>query len=277
MNFPQIVAQAQWLVRRAVWDTGAAETIVRWCAVIAGPDDPGLTDFATPFACIHPNGEEADEEDPKLTISSLSLVVVQSNEGQDMTQASILGGSRPGGPGSSRGRGALEIREELLKNLGALTGADGCRAAVVYRSSPAVAVANGRNVVATEATLQAYTTVAQHYDPPLFLVGTGAAGSVTLTWVNAPLRWDQYTGTAHDGTRLAPIIRYATGATAPATATDGTGVSGITAGDTSKTVSLAAGTYSFAIFQPYTETGGASAERYSAQELSTTSLSVVVT
>lgn len=269
--------QAKWLTERAVWDTGAGERIVRSCAIIAGPDDPGLTDFSTPFACIHPNGEEADEENPKITVSSFSLVVVQSSEGQDMTQAALMGGARPGGPGSSRGRGAIEIREEILKTLASMTGANGMRAAVVYRSAPAMAVANGRNVVAVEATLQAYTTVAQHYDPPLFLVGTGAAGSVGLTWTNPPQRWDQYTGTKHDGERLAPIVRYASGATAPTSATAGTGVTGIASGATSKTVTLTAGTYSFAIFQPYTESGENTPQRYSSQELSTTTLSVVVT
>jgi hypothetical protein len=276
VNFAQVVMQARWLASRAVWDTGAAEPVLAWCAIIAGPDDPGLTDFSTPFACIHPNGEEADEEDPKLTISSFSLVVVQAVEGQDMSQAALMGGPRAGGPGSSRGRGAIEIRAELLKTLAAMTGANGCRASVVYRSSPSAAVANGRSVVAVEATMQAYTTVAQHYDPPLFLVGTGGSGSVSLAWTNAPTRWDQYTGAKHDGQRLAPIIRYASGATAPTTATSGTGVTGIDAGETTATVTLAAGTYSFAIFQPYTETGANDPERYSSQELSTTSLSVVV-
>jgi hypothetical protein len=171
----------------------------------------------------------------------------------------------------------MEIEEEVEKAVGRLTGADGVRATVALVSAPSAQQAQGRIVVATEIQVRAGCTVRRHYDAPSFLVATGAAGSVSLSWVNPPLRWDQYPGDAHDGTRLAPILRYASGATPPSSATAGSDGGTLAASATTASVTLAAGTYSFAIFQPYTETGGSAAERYSAQETGTTRASVVVT
>lgn len=265
--------QLAWLVRTHTWPDATTGPLARRVYVIVGANDPALTDAACPFVCIHADGKEPDDQQPELGYAVFSVIIVQAAEGQDMTQAALLGGARTGGLGESEGRGALEIEEEVEKAVGFLTGADGCRATVGAASAPSAQQAQGRIVVATEIPVRAAITTRRHYECPSYLVATGGSGSVALSWANAPTRWDQYD---ENGTRLAPIVRYATGATAPADATSGTGVSGISAGDTSKSVSLAAGTYSFAIFQPYTETGVSTPERYSAQETGTTRLSVVV-
>jgi hypothetical protein len=167
----------------------------------------------------------------------------------------------------------MELEEEVIRTIGRLTGANGARAAVAFASGPSSAeVGTGKWVVAKEVSVKVWCTTERHYDPPVWLTASAAGGGVVnLTWTNPPTRWDQYPGTDHDGTRLAPIVRYAAGATAPTSATVGTGVAGIAAGATSIAASgVAAGATSFAIFQPYTEAGGTSPERYSAQELSTT-------
>ncbi len=272
MNQWQAVHQLQWLLARAVWPSGTGDPLFRRVLVISGPDDPGLSDVSTPFACIHPGPVTADEEEPGLVEASFSVVTIQSGEGQNRSQAATLGSNRGGGVGSSKGRGVMELEEEVIQTVGRLTGVNGARAAVAFTSGPSSAeVGSAKWVVAKEISVKVWCTAARHYDAPIWLVATpNGAGRIDLTWRNPPTRWDQYPGTDHDGTRLAPIIRYAVGATAPATATDGTGVTGIASGGTSvSATSLSAGATSFSIWQPYSEAGGVSPERYSSQELST--------
>ena len=121
--------------------------------------------------------------------------------------------------------------------------------------------------MARKHSIKVLGTEARYYDPARFLVGTGAGGSVGLTWKLPPTRYDS----------LVPVVRYASGATAPTSATAGTGVTGLTSSSVSATVTLAAGTYSFAVFMSYDELGTGTADRWSSAELGTTALSVVVT
>lgn len=276
MNRWQQARQIRYLLLAGRWPDGAQGRVFGPnSVVIASGSDPQLRDLRFPLAMIVSAGEEADAQTPELLRCRWRVIVMAKAEGQTSSQAATIGGQRTGGLGTSEGRGVLEVGEETVKALSLLTGANGMRAALVSSSGAQSVETDNGMVAGVEYEFDSWATVRRHYDEPLFLVATGGAGQATLTWVNAPARWDQYDST---GTRLAPVIRYATGATAPTTATSGTGVSGISAGDTTVTVTgLAAGTYSFAVFQPYTESGAASAERYSEQALSTTATSVSVT
>lgn len=276
MNRWQQARQIRYLLLAARWPDGAAGRVFPSnSVVIVSGSDPALQDLRFPLAMIVSAGEEADPQTPELLRCRWRVIVMARAEGQTASQAATIGAQRTGGVGASEGRGVLEVGEETVKALSLLTGANGMRAALVSSSGAQSVETNNGMVAGVEYEFDSWATVRRHYDEPLFLAGTGGSGQVALTWVNAPARWDQYDA---NGNRLAPVIRYASGSTAPASATAGTGVTGISAGDTSKTVTgLAPGTYSFAIFQPYTESGSATADRYSAQELSTTALSITVT
>lgn len=87
--------------------------------------------------------------------------------------------------------------------------------------------------------------IARFYHPPRLFKATGGGGQVSLTWALPPDRFD----------RLKVVLRRASGATAPTSATDGTGVT--LSGDLATSVTdsgLSAGTYSYAIFGGYDET-----------------------
>ena len=278
MNPWQQVRQIKHLLDAARWPDGAAGRIFpQNSVVIVSGGDPALSDLRYPIAMIVDGGQEADQQTPELLTCRWRVMLFARAEGSEKSMAAVVGGQHTGGDGVSEGRGVMEIAEHVVRALSLKTGANGMRCAARVRSGAQGATVGSQHVAGKEIEVESWATTASHYDSPLYFAGTGAAGSATLTWVNAPTRWDQYDGAQHDGTRLAPIIRYASGATAPTSATTGSGVTGITAGDTSKVVTLAAGTYSFAIFQPYTETGGTAAERYSSQELGTTATSIVVT
>ncbi len=279
MNPWQQARQIKWILDWARWPDGAAGRLFPAnSVVIVSGGDPALSDLRYPIAMVVDAGQESDPQTPELLACRWRILLFARAEGQEASMAAAMGGPRTNGTGASEGRGVSEIAEEVVRNLSLLTGANGMAASCRVRSGAQGAQIGSAFVAGKEIECETWATATRHYDSPLFLAGTGGSGQVALTWKNPPTRWDQYIGAQHDGTRLAPIVRYASGATAPASATAGTGVTGISAGDTSKTVTgLAAGTYSFAIFQPYTESGGASAERYSAQELSTTALSITVT
>ncbi len=99
------------------------------------------------------------------------------------------------------------------------------------------------------------TTAARFHPCPRFKA-TGGVGSVALSWTLPPARFD----------RLKIVLVRKSGSSAPSSVTDGTVVT--LSGDlaTSKTDTLAAGTYSYSIFAAYDETHATptTAEQYSA-------------
>lgn len=276
MNPWQQARQIRWLLLEDRWPEGAAGRVFPSnSVVIVSGADPALSDLRYPIAMIVDAGQESDQQTPELLLCRWRVMLFARAEGAEGSSAATIGTQRSNGLGASEGRGVMEIAERVVRTLSLKTGANGLRCAARVRSGAQGAEVGSKHVAGKEIEVESWATEAAHYDEPLFLAGTGGSGQVTLTWKNAPARWDQYD---KNGTRLPPIIRYASGATAPTSATSGTGVSGISAGDTSKVVSgLSAGTYSFAIFQPYTESGSATPDHYSAQELSTTATSVTVT
>lgn len=269
MNGWQHLRQIAYLLERATWPDGTTDRVFGRAIPTAGETPKALQQYRTPFVLLTMDGDTKDDENPGLLIYELGATIVVAAEGRDLGQAALMGGARSGGQGSSKGRGILEVEEEFNRVVGRLTGADGAPA-VAYESgsAQAVEVDASRYVVARKHSIKVLGTAARYYPPCLFLVGTGGAGQVSLTWKNPATRYDS----------LVPVVRYASGATAPASSSAGTGVSGLTATSESVTVSgLSAGTYSFAVFMSYDEMGTGTADRYSTQELSTTALSVTVT
>lgn len=268
MNGWQHLRQLAWILERHTYTDGAQEHVFGRAIPTAGETPKALSQYRMPLVLLTMDGNTSDEENSGLCEYEIGATIVCAVEGRELGQAALMGGARSGGQGSSKGRGILEIEEEFNRAVGRLTGADGAPA-VAYESgaAQAVEVDATRYVVARKHSLKVLGTEARYYDPCRFLVATGGAGSVALTWKLPPNRYDF----------LLPVVRYASGATAPTSATSGTGVAGLTASSESATVTLAAGTYSFAIFMSYDEMGTGTADRWSSADLSTTATSVVVT
>jgi hypothetical protein len=244
-----------------------------------GPTAPSF-----PFAFVHHLASDLDPGQALYARSRWRVYVVAGSGGgtaaagasqpiDDHGEAALIGWTRAAtqGQGKSTGRAADEVAGRLIEAIFTARGStiDSTHAiqARVIPVDRLIAV-DGMQVVARPFELEVYNaTVARRYHVPKKLRATGGVGQVSLTWSLPPTRFDT----------LSVILRRAAGATAPATVTDGTGVTLASALATSVTDSgLAAGTYSYSLFAAYDETTATptTADRYSSPATAT---SVTVT
>lgn len=278
MNPQQFARQMRYLLLSDTWADSPGEVVFGAPAansregggvvVTAGPSEEAIKGMGLrpPFCLIYVDDVEADPEEPGLLLQTFGVVLVAAVEGDPFGERVLMGGPKAS-VGQSYGRGILEVEAKVRARIGKLTGADGARAVLAYTGSSSVERVGSKAFAARRYLVRAWCTSEPHYDAPVHLVATGGSGQVALTWTLPPARFD----------RLSVILRRASGSTAPTSATDGTGVtlSGATA--TSVTDTVAAGTYSYALFESYDETGSGSAERYSSQVLGSYRNGVVAT
>lgn len=224
--------------------------------VTQAPVESLLAKLRAPFALIRVGGATADDDVPSLLTEELEVALVASSVGDEKGQSALLGAARSSGRTSSKGRGLLELEEELFRAAALLGGASGIRLNLSAKTG-GQALLDGTTLAASRGyTFRARTSVYRSYPAPSLLVATPAgSGSVSLTWSVPPARYD----------RLEVVLRRASGATAPTSATDGTGVTLSGALATSVTDSPGVGTFSYAIFAGYDETSAtpATTDRWS--------------
>lgn len=264
----QTALQLRHLARAATWADSPNEVVLGGsCYVTPGfTDDDELPD-RLPFGVFNIGDESPDEDDGTLVSQEFLFYVATSVEGHNLGENHLLGGpaaTQPRG-GSSQGAGLLDVADALFAAVGQLTGADGTPIEVVPAGTPAVAVLRGREVVYRAYRLTALCTRVDEFPAPRRLVATGGSGEIALTWDLPPSRYDMDS----------MIVRYASGATAPASPTAGTGVTLGSDLATSVTISgLGSGAYSVAAFAKYVDDGST---LYSSQDRGSTRTSVSVT
>lgn len=268
MNAWQVARQLAYLLRTATWPDTPSAVVFGEVAVTDVPLEQAIGAFGRfPLALIRMGGGPADPQQPQLLTESASVDLVVALPGDSVGERSLLGGPRAGGQGTSAGRGVLEVEEEAAEACQKLGGANGVRVRIVSRGRSAVSEDKAHGYVMSRGlALEVRCSAARHYPKPMNFVATGGVGQVVMTWDLPPARFD----------RLAVILRRASGATPPASATSGTGVTLASATATGVTDVVAAGTYSYALFESYDETSAtpATADRYSE---SVTRASVVAT
>jgi hypothetical protein len=268
VNLWQTLRQVQALLKAQTWD--GSTKVFHPSSVLIVPDltDEQLVSLPGAVACIHDLGGEQDDEMPGLSRERVGVQIATCVPSHAWGEAALIGANRAG-QASSAGRGLLELEEMVHDAVGKLVGPNGQRVQFRGRSGTQTFPIE-ENVLVCRKTyvFEAMTTMDRSYPPAARFVATGGSGQVAMTWGAPPSRYD---------TRRM-ILRYAAGATAPTSATAGTGVtlggSPDGSGVTSATPALAAGTYSFALFAAYDEYGTGTDERYSA---AVTRTSVVVT
>lgn len=213
-----------------------------------------------PVALIRPLSATSDPlhgEEPDYLQQDFEITLIVTIDGDRTGQNPIIGAHRASQT-SSKGRGILELEEEVFNAVERLNTIDGviCQA-VVTGAAQAEMAPDQHGLVYRDYTYRVYTTADRYYHPCRKFVATGGSGQVSMTWSLPPDRYDRYQ----------VILRRASGATAPASATAGTGVtlSGNLA--TSVTDTIAAGTYSYSLWVAYDETNStaAQADRYSGE------------
>jgi hypothetical protein len=259
----QTLRQLAYLLAAATWPDAPSEKVLGSArAALVGEDLAAANLRAGAHALVRPGAYDADPDEPRLLRQELEVVLAVRSEGDPFGERALIGGPRSGGQGSSGGRGLLEVEEPALAAVDRLTQTTGVRP-VVRRASGTVAtpVAGSAWLASRVHKVEAIVTRDRYYHPPTKLRATAAGGgAVSLTWALPPDRWD----------RRRVVLRRAAGATAPSSASAGTSVTLSGSLATSVTDSPGVGTWSYAMFAAYDETGSATDERWSAQERNTT-------
>jgi len=261
----QTILQVRKSIQDATWDTAPNEKIVGSSVYItAGVEDDAHLPSRLPFALLNLGDFTPDEDDPSLITQSMVMILVTSVGGHDMNEHSIVGG--PGRhPGSSDGRGILELEAAILPDVEAMTGADGTPIQVSLGSGPGPQWLRENSVVWKTYDLSAICTREDEFPPPSRFVATGGSGEVVMTWDLPASRYDLDS----------IILRYNATATAPTSETAGTSVPIVGSFPTGHTISLAADDYSFALFAKYIDANPPDAQ-FSSQVTGTKRESVTV-
>ena len=255
MNPWQVARQMKFKLAAATWPTGGSAVFSQVAVVSAAFDS--LFEYRTPWCAIKPSGSPVDAEEPDLVAEGFEVLIAVAIHGDAVGQNATIGANRTGGQSVSEGRGLLEVEEESKRVIRQMADADGVHMVLSSSSDAGGDVNEQKEPMAVRRTynVTAHCTTQRYYHPPRCLV---IAGGV-LTWALPPTRFD---------TRRM-VVRRASGATPPATATSGTDVP-VAALATTVTDNPGAGTWSYAIFMAYDETGSGTDERFSEQEVGTT-------
>lgn len=257
MNAWQVLQQIQWLLQQEEWTTDVAVFDSASVVVTVTPEAEAAANLSFPVALIRPLGGIADGghdgELEEMLDQDVAIRVISAVKGDRMGQAALLGANREG-QDATPGRGLLEIEEKLFD---ALLDADddlGFRIAMRATGAAQAQPTSGLTyMVWRDYTFRARVTVDRFYHPPYGLSAT-VSGGVVLGWSLPPSRFDT----------SKMVLRRASGGTAPASATAGTGVTLASDLATSKTDSPGSGTWSYALFAEYDEWHDATNLRYSA-------------
>lgn len=247
MNEVQILKQLRYLLRARQWTGGSALVFAsQSVAITISPTEQGLLRMVPPVVLLRPSAVAADPthgEEPQLLSGTILARLIGAVAGDDIGEGVLIGANRVDGmSGGSRNRGIFELERELLATIAKLNGANGMKIQCRHKGGVDGDIDNVLGHVAwRDYQFEAWFTALPFYHPPTRFVATGGVGSVALSWQLPPDRFDRNT----------MVLRRAVGATPPATATDGTGVSLSGPLATSKTDVLAAGTYSYSLFMGY--------------------------
>lgn len=260
----QTIEQMRYLATTATWSTSPSSVVVGSSAYVTpGIEDESRLPSRVPFALFNLGDSRADSDDPDLIEQDFIMVVATKVVGHQMGEAHLLGGSSGQSPRSaySDGRGALEVAVPLVEAMQSLTGADGAPIIVSWQSAVQVQKHTQRELAWQQYVFKGYCTRDDDYPEPSNFTATGGSGEIVMAWTLPAPRYDL----------SSIIVRYASGATAPATTTDGTGVtlgSDLATGVTQS--GLGSGTYSVSVFGRYVAHG----ENFDSEPITRTSVVV---
>lgn len=199
-------------------------------------------------------------EEPDLVQLAFDVILVTQVPGDRMGEHPIMGANRQGLT-DSRGRGILELEEELFATLERLGDALGVRVQSIATGAQQQGVDESDNVIAMrEYSFEAQLTADRYYHAPRGVSAADlAGGDARIRWTDPPPRFG----------RLTIRIRSAAGSTAPADASSGDQVADVGLGIGSFVDSPGAGEISYSVFAGYDDHAGATATRFSDAEQAT--------
>jgi hypothetical protein len=252
----QATQQIATALRATTWPDSPSEKVFGAVEISAPGMYKRVQESRFPVAIVVPDDEHNDVEVNDKMIARWELFFDAEISQSKMGAASIIGGSRSAGVGSSQGRGVLETEEVARTALGlsGITGGGGI--AAEFRLN--IRITDGRGVemideehrVLAERVLILEATCwrDRYYAPVRGLTLTDSGShSINTRWLDpfSSARWDF----------LDVMIRYKSGGTPPSSPTDGTLYAkyALGAGPGTVVVALGAGTWSLAAFVEYDE------------------------
>tara|TARA_R100000963_G_C4642949_1_gene106664 strand:- start:415 stop:1239 length:825 start_codon:yes stop_codon:yes gene_type:complete len=270
VNVWQIVRQLKYLLLQRKWEGSGSDVFQDNSVVITvAPDEQALAVLIPPIALIRPLGAQSDpmhDEEPDLILQSIAVRLSVTVPGDPLGQSALIGGGRQSQT-DSRGRGLLEVEEELYASIGSLNTINGV---VIYSRAKSEAEAeldeDNRYSCIRSYLFEALATSDRFYHPVMSFAAADAvaSGDCNLTWTPAPTRFDS---------RGIRILRIA-GGTPVTSPTDG-GATVVLSGSAfpgspgAYTDSPGAGQVSYTIWVTYDEYDSGTTERYSSYMTST--------
>lgn len=261
MNTWQALRQIKATLEAATWADGTGGKVFGQVMVSAGYPRGARPAVRFPLARVWPTAATVDEAQAQLRSQAFAVEISQQVLGDVTGEGSLIGGARSGGQGESDGRGLLELEEILEQELGRVARLEGFNVSLVHSTGAEASQDEQFGYLAWRTyEFLGLLTRDRTYPPARRLAAADAGGqSVSLTWKVPAARFD----------RSALVLRRASGSTAPATVTDGDAVTVSGFAESLSDAVGVAGTYSYALFVGYDETGSGTPDRYSAADTAT--------
>ena len=264
MNIYQITQQLKYLIQQRTWDDGTAtgsnsvfndNSIV----VTVGPSETAFASMIPPICLIRPGIATSDpvaDEEPDLLMQSFNILLGVVVPGDAVGESALIGANRQAND-SSKGRGLLEVEEQLLQSVSLLNSVNGVE---MYNRTKSEASATlddaNRYTVFREYGFEALCAVSRYYPPCTRVTSEdgASANEAEISYFIPPERFD--------GTGKPRILRVsgATPTTDPADGAAtvvqaGTGTQSLSPMPFVVTDTPGAGQFSYSVWAIYDDTG----------------------
>lgn len=271
MNAWQVAKQLRYTLRNATWQDAGGERIFGSVHITNGPAKEFYNEIQNfPLALIGVNDDETDPMTPGYVKQMFTITFIVRILGDMRGENAMIGANRTAGSTSSKGRGILEVTEEVSRALRQIQESVGVKIVGRRKSDIGTGILEGVGYLALrQSIIEVKCTDARYYHPPLRVAAVKSGANANLTWADPPTRWD--------GVGRTLRIRRILGSTPPATVTDGSAVADVARGVQAYADTPGAGTWSYSIFAGYSDTGASSNERYSEGTATEDGMSATVT
>lgn len=270
MNTWQVCKQLKFLLLARKWENNPAGEFVfnqQGVVVTVGPTDHAFQSMIPPFALLKPGSALSDpsyDEAPDLIQQALAILIGVVIPGDPYGESALMGSNRQGQT-DSRGRGLLELEEEVYAAIELLNQIEGVEIQSRAKSEAgAEMIDETRYSAFRELDFEIITSTTRSYPPVRNFTATDATGGdADLSLYLPPTRYD---------TRNIKILRVS-GSTPTTDPTDAGAevVVDAAAGSDPYTLtdSPTAGVWSYSAFATYDEWGSGTNERFSPPETAT--------
>jgi len=258
MNSWQCLKQIKSLLVAQKW-TGSSTAIFPNGSVIItqAPPKKGISLNRMPYAFIGLGSGSSDpvhDELPDKLRVDVIVALACSVPGDPYGEAAMIGRNIQSTT-DSRGRGILELEEELFNAVELLNEIDGVVIQFRAMGSPAPEYDETHGYIVKRGyRFEMDCTASRAYSEASKFTASESGGTVTLSWTLPATRYDL----------KAMILRFASGSTPPADKDAGTGITVDPVLGTSETHAPGAGTYSYRLITAYDEDEDETADRWSA-------------